>query len=335
MIKDSTIPTYFFSSFIAGAIGDDAAPRERPDKLSQNKSKIEIVIAAESVRFFTYLGFWSMVIFAITITKLFVVEKLAAGPETPGDTCGPFNLEVPGPGKGFDLMTQGHLVQFIGYSNICVFWDYTPSRELTAMFYVIMEYLLIAYVIMDFLTVALSHQRGELTDWFWNLTKTMFPIQMILVGWFRMIFVVPAYESLAGHSAGFLGLQISLMLLTIQNSCYVLDSGVSYKFLGGLNGTRICTVVYIICNLAVSAVKIGASMHAVIYNFAAPFTLKPVGSVVVGQIVDWIWMLFNAVIPLFISYVRAKSEHGIRFVLDMEPQKYLKPELIFKKDSVA
>lgn len=137
-----------------------------------------------------------------------------------------------------------------------------------------------------------------------------------------MIFIVVVYDSVAGHTAGFLGLQIALVLVTIQNTLYVLDSQVSYSFLGGLRNTRIAAIVYLSLTLTISIVKIVSSFHVVIHSSAAPWTLVPVGSIVTGQLVDWIWMLFNAVLPLIISYLRAKSEHPLLVTIGIKEQKY-------------
>ena len=52
---------------------------------------IKIRVAPESWRFTAYCFFWSMCIFAIMMSKIFVIPLLARGPEKEGDVCGPFN----------------------------------------------------------------------------------------------------------------------------------------------------------------------------------------------------------------------------------------------------
>jgi len=177
------------SSFMRGASDETVAPRKRPaahsDGIEQNQSLIKLTVAAESWRFIAYCAFWSMCILAIILTQTMVVDNLAAGPDVEGDSCGPFNQEIPGLGLGFDFDTQSHLVQAFGFANICANWDYSPSREIVALFYPLFEYSLITYLVLDFLTIALSYQRGELTKWFWTLTKIFFPIEIILCAWFR------------------------------------------------------------------------------------------------------------------------------------------------------
>ena len=138
-----------------------------------------------------------------------------------------------------------------------------------------------------------------------------------------MIFVVLAYENVAGHTAGFLGLQIALIMVAIQNSFYVLDSQVAYQFIGGLKNTRIVTIIYLICTLTISAVKVSATIYVVMYSAGAGWTKRPVGSLVAGQLVDYIWMFFNALIPLVLSFIRARSEYALDITIDMKAQKYL------------
>jgi hypothetical protein len=147
----------------------------------ENESLVKIFMVPEFVRFTTFCFFWSMAIFAIAITRLVVVDKLAAGPELKGNPCGPFNQKNPGLGQGFDFSTQNHLLQTFGFTNICANWDHSPSRELTAMYYPLI-------LVMNFYTIRLSYMRGESSKWFWTLTKIFFPFEIILAVWFRKYF---------------------------------------------------------------------------------------------------------------------------------------------------
>ena len=153
-----------------------------------NGSFVKIFMVPEFIRFIALCSFWSMAFFAIVITRLIVVDKLAAGPEVEGDSCGPFNQKNPGLGKGFDFSTQNHLLQTFGFTNICANWDYSPSRELTAMYYPLFEYSLVLYLVMNFYTIRLSYMGGESSKWFWTLTKIFFPFEIILAVWFRKYF---------------------------------------------------------------------------------------------------------------------------------------------------
>ena len=71
-----------------------------------------------------------------------------------------------------------------------------------------------------------------------------------------MIFVCIAYENVQQHTAGFLGLQVVLILVAVQNVLYIIDADVSYNFLGGIKRTRQVAITYLGLLLVISAVKV-------------------------------------------------------------------------------
>lgn len=285
--------------------------------------EIKISVTAEHWRFIAYLSFWGMVAYAIVLSKTLVTPYLAAGPSD-GSTCGPFNRDSPAfgvsPGKGFDFSTQSHLQELFGFANICANWDYSPSRELTAMVYPLFEYSLIVYLCLDFMATAIAHKRGDLEEWFWNFSKVTFPVCVFLCSQFRMIFVCIAYENVQHHTAGFLGLQIVLILVAVQNTLFIWDSNTVYTQLGGITNTRRAALAYLIGNLMVSSIKVKATIFVVMNGFGAPWTLEPsiLPGKCVGQLVDLIWMIFNALLPLLIARFRSKNERPLEITISQK-----------------
>ena len=143
-----------------------------------------------------------------------------------------------------------------------------------------------------------------------------------------MIFVVEAASNLGGHTAGFLGLQIVLMMVTIQNTIYIIDGGFSYAFLGGRKRTVIYAFTYCICNFVISAMKIACTVYVVVHEWPMPFTLNPsiVPGWVNGKLIDSIWMLLNALAPLVISFVRSKTEKPIIIKIGMITPTFVRGE---------
>lgn len=275
--------------------------------------KYDIVV--EKWRTIAYVFFWCMSIFAIILANVFVAPALKAGPAVEGDTCGPFNRETSNVGvelgKGFDLATQSHLVDIFGYNNICANWDYSPSRELTAMVYPLFEYSLLIYICLNFISTKLAFEKGQVKLWFWKLSQIFLPIMLFLTAQFRMIFVCIAYENVQQHTAGFLGLQVALILIAIENTLYVIASEKSYRFVGGgPERTKKLAMLYLFCLLIISSIKVSATTYLVVTGTGAEWTRKPtaIKGVVPGLLVDWIWMLFNAVLPVMISIIRQREE---------------------------
>lgn len=203
-------------------------------------------------------------------------------------------------------------------------WDYSPSRELTAIVYVAFEYLLLLYIVFEFAMNALSYKKGLVSSSFWTFAKIAFPFEVIFVALFRMIFIVLAYTDVRGHTAGFLGLQIMLTLNSIINVWYILDTGVYYRWLGGLEGTRIAFYIYLYCNYAIMAIKLYLTAF-VVFSFGGPDVIYPawakqefIFGKVVGEIIDLVWMFFYAIMPLIVSYIRKDTEPKIFVNLKME-----------------
>ena len=180
----------------------------------------------------------------------------------------------------------------------------------TAMAYPLFEYSLIIYLCLDFCATTISYKRGELTEGFWMFSKIVFPITILLCSQFRMIFVILAYVNVSGHTAGFLGLQVALILVAIQNTGYVYDAEISYDAVGGVKNTRRLALAYIIGDLIICTFKITATIFVVQNGYGAPWTLEPspLPGKCMGQMIDMIWMIFNAVIPLVLSHFRSKNE---------------------------
>lgn len=297
-----------------------AARDEQSRELGDESHVIKFKINPESCRFIAYVCFWFMCFFAIAVTTFVTGPLLLEGPADPTNTCPPFE-----DGKGFDIKTNSHLIRAFGFNNICANWDYTPSRELTAMVYPAFEYSLVIYIVLDFINSAINYQKGYVSYRYWIVAQIVFPIMVILCAWFRMIFVVVAYVNVQGHTAGFLGLQVTLVLIAVTNVWYVMETRVSYNFLGGLQGTRYFSMAYLIGDLLICGIKVYLTSSVVFGSSGYPtWALQhtAIAGKTVGQLVDLVWMIFNALLPLVISYIRAKSERPLEFTIDCRAPKY-------------
>jgi hypothetical protein len=197
------------------------------------------------------------------------------------------------------------------------------------MVYPLFEYSLLIYIILDFTLATISYKKGYVSARYWTAAMILFPVQIILCAWFRMIFVVLAYENVRGHTAGFLGLQIALIIVAILNTAYVLETKVSYSFLGGLRGTRITAFAYIIGNLIIGSIKVYFTTYIVFGlggdSLYPEWGLQEIAGsgLVVGQVVDIFWMIFNAILPVIISGIRAGSEPPLEFTIDLKKPNFV------------
>jgi len=127
---------------------------------------------------------------------------------------------------------------------------------------------------------------------------------------------------LRGHTAGFLGLQITLIIVAMLNVYFMIDSKAEYAWLGGRKGTMAVATIYIVLNLIISPIKLYLTCNIVFYSLPAPWSLNTIGGAYIGQDVDTIWFIFNAVIPLLVGFLRAFSEPSITITIDVAPSNY-------------
>jgi len=316
-----------------------ACPKHAPDLHGGNSYTITFPI--EKVRLYAYFFFVTMTVIAKLLFNTLGLPLIEAGaPEgTPTEQlgCGPFNRDSDPEksfknmtdfnitfGQGFDL-DESHLAELFGFSNVCVNWDYSPVREIIGMYFPLFEYSLAIYVFLDFINTMLAYKRGELPKWYYSLVKFVTPFTCLFIAWFRMIFVFIAYEAPQMHTLAFLGMQISLFSVALTNTWYVLLTGQSYPTIGlSARSTAVLANTYIICNFAISSVKIYSTAY-IVKNIYAPeyYTYDtPLPGKCLGQVIDMVWMTFNLYIPIFVALTRRNNEHPLTIKFSIPTPKY-------------
>jgi hypothetical protein len=154
---------------------------------------------------------------------------------------------------------------------------------------------------------------------------------IIFSSWFRLIFVIIAYENVAGHTFGFLMLQLVLIAVACLNVWFIVEAGIEYKFLGGPK-TKYVAFVYLFSNLVIGAIKIYLTTYVVLTASYPSWANTPLsgrdGGMVPGQLIDYIWMIFNALIPFILSYVRSRSERPLEVTVDFKLPCFIQEEQI-------
>ena len=84
-----------------------------------------LTIHPETLRCIGYLNFWIMVLISMIVTRVAVDVDMENTP----------------------------LIEVFGYNNICIYWDYSPAREVAAMIYPTVEFSLLGYLLASHLHV--------------------------------------------------------------------------------------------------------------------------------------------------------------------------------------
>ena len=205
-------------------------------------------------------------------------------------------------------MSDTPLTRTFGYNNVCVYWDYTPSRELTALIYPFVEFPLIAYAVVDYIQIYRDYKLDkELPSWFFKLATGLLPIKILLLSWFRMVFVNEAFRSTVHHTLPFQGLQIALILVALTNSLYwTTHKTPLYAKQLGKKWTHRLIWVYVLCLIVVTAFKL--TVVSSIFAGSPVLDVKEPSSARLSEFADRAWLVLAAVIPFFSAAYQRRIE---------------------------
>jgi len=246
----------------------------------------------ESVRLAAYIGFWVMAAEAIGVTNFFVKSK-----------------------PDWDATKTPLYTQF-GYNNICINWDYSPAKELTAMVYPIFELPLLAYLVLGHAHVYVNQHK--VTPAFWRFCKLTLPLEIVLMVWFRMIFVIDAFDNVNGHTSFFQLFQILLALVAVKNMMYynmihkeplaeVLEffgapSLIPQRFHGPIQIAYV-TLVCLTTAWKIIIVRTQFAGHPILITTEG----GPERDMIIAAFTDRLWMLLNAIFPMLFAYCQSRK----------------------------
>lgn len=222
-----------------------------------------------------------MVLLAVFITKVFVDEDLDNSP----------------------------LVNMFGYNNICIMWDYEPATSVIAMFYPAVEVPLVLYLVLNFLRVRESFRAGQIGRARFGVCCALFPAELTFVLWFRMIFVVKAFEDVQGHTLGFHGLMLALCMVALQNFLY-------HDSIGRLVGPRWLSISYLVALYAVTLAK-----FVIVWSI---FAGRPLWTTAnedgnrLAQGLDSLWMILASVMPAWFAWKNRLVTPAMEITLGIE-----------------
>ena len=192
-----------------------------------------------------------------------------------------------------------------------------------ALYYPLFEYSFLLYVILDHIQFRLAFNATRRPG-VYRLAMITLPIKVVLIAWFRMIFVYevnmvqpdypdeygPYIEGALGHTLGFFGLQLSLILVALENVLFINLTGVEYPFLGA-RGTVIASWLYFFAVAPLTLFKIYVAFTALTGNKIDHFS-------VIGKTVDHMWMVLVAFMPIIFAQVGRKTEAFLKITVERD-----------------
>ncbi|KAJ1633443.1 hypothetical protein T492DRAFT_981117 [Pavlovales sp. CCMP2436] len=244
---------------------------------------LEISFHPETLRLCAYLAFYVMVAVSLAVTTTTVKV---------------------------DLQSSA-LMRTFGYNNVCVFWDYSPAREIAALVFPVTEYLFQAYVLTAWIRAYQSYAEAEVSLRYLRAVNVISPITMTLLAWVRIIFVIDGEQNLLGHTLGFTALQIALLLVAYLNYFYNEEVDL-LPFQGTLGklGARLLSLAYLVSFTFITYMKM-LIVFSIFAGTPVVDTTTPSGAAG-AQFVDIAWMFLGAILPAVTAWQQRWKTRGIR-----------------------
>mmetsp|Transcript_13508 Transcript_13508/g.40244 ORF Transcript_13508/g.40244 Transcript_13508/m.40244 type:complete len:233 (+) Transcript_13508:395-1093(+) len=209
------------------------------------------------------------------------------------------------------------------------------------MLFPMFEIPMLCYLVMFHFHVYNNYLKGKVGKAFYTVCRFTLPVEIILMAWFRMIFVIGAFDDVNGHTSFFQLFQVLLAIVCAKNMHYYnkalnavdkdgqrsmgpLDQ-VSRHFTGRQLKDSIqepLQWIYLLTVVATTAFKIAI----VRFQFAGkPFLItqgpnKSERDMAIAGACDRTWMVLNAIMPMVFAYVQSQYVDTLEFTLDSAKQ---------------
>ena len=167
------------------------------------------------------------------------------------------------------------------------------------MYYPLVEIPLLVYVVLNFIRIWEEYRSnsGRIGGAKFILFCTFLPIEFCFLMWFRMIFVIKAFDDVKGHTLGFHALMIALCLVALQNFLY-------HDAIDELAGPRWLSILYLLALCLVTGFKL--ILAWAIFGGTPIWSVQTVSGQRAMQGLDILWMILGSVAPAILAWQNRK-----------------------------
>lgn len=185
------------------------------------------------------------------------------------------------------------------------------------------EYSLLIYIFLNFYQIRNDFDNDKVGSRMILSTKILFWVKIVLVAWFRMIFIVTVTQDsipffgtkmspVVGHTLGFLGMQVALILVAFENVVYLFYT--NQRIFGMPPGvSKKAAILYLSSLIVVTVLKVSWAIS--LFANGTPWIGAPW-----PHIFDRFWMVLAAVLPIFFAINGMRTEPEMEIILRNKPR---------------
>jgi hypothetical protein len=194
------------------------------------------------------------------------------------------------------------------------------------MVYPLFEYAFFYYVVLDYIHLRLSVKGNARLEWLLTMGTVALPFKLLLIGWFRMIFVysitqpkVPfGVRGVVGHTLAFFGLQFALIMVAFENIAFIWFTGIMYPNLGSYWTKRLAGLyffLFVVNSTFQMVFAFGIFMGNDFLNVSGENPNQQNQLLIL--FVDRMWLLLVGILPIWFAQVGRKTQAYVKITLEL------------------
>lgn len=248
--------------------------RKSPD---HSVTSVTYSINPEIFRIIAYVAFWIMVGISSILTLIFVPHE---------------------------TIEHSPIVQTFGYNTLCILFDYPPGNYVATVIYSFVGLSLDVYIFLIWIRTVKAYQQKIVTYKFMLFATIASVFELFLLSAFPLVFVIPPYKSMIGHTIPFMGFELFLVLNAMHNLLFYRKVLIFPPML--LNAGFVYVITFILATL----LKIGVQTSVL---FVLPVDIP----IAFMKWLDRFWFLLASIIPLCLAIYFRKKVYPIKWTFDV------------------
>lgn len=189
------------------------------------------------------------------------------------------------------------------------------------------EYAFFTYIILDYIHLRLACKNVQGYNWLVNMGTLLLPIKLVLIAWFRMIFVysivqpvVPyGVRGVVGHTMAFIGMQIGLIIVAFENIVFIWMTNIEFVPVDART-TKVLTAIYFFLFASNTTFQMWFAFGLFWHDYP---TLNVQGDhpnpthQLIILIVDRMWLILVGILPLVFAQIGRKTQAHIRVTMEL------------------
>ena len=184
--------------------------------------------------------------------------------------------------------------------------------------------------VFDYIHLRLACKNVQGYNWLVTMGTILLPIKLVLIAWFRMIFVYNIIQpvvrygvrGVVGHTMAFVGMQIGLMLVAFEHIVFIWKTNIAFVPFDA-RATKILAAIYLFLFASNTMFQMWFAFGLFWHRYS---TLNVQGDhpnpkdQLMVLIVDRMWLFLVGILPLIFAQGGRKTQAHIKVTMELNSE---------------